>query len=395
MDRPPEPLGPHLERLWPLDPACTFLNHGSFGSVPHEVAAAREEHRRLIESRPIEWLGRRHRELLAPARAAVAAFLGADPDGLGFVTNATEGVNAVLHGLSFAPGDELLTTSHAYRAVLQAMRLKARRCGAEVRIVDLDPPFAGPEEIVAAVERAITPRTRLLVVDQVSSPTAVVFPIEAILAAAKARGVPTLVDGAHGPGMLEHSIDALAALGADWYVGNLHKWTCAPKGCAILWTAAARRADTHPATVSHFLDEGYTHEFDWQGTRDLTPWMAAADAIAWFDRRFGWTRVRSHNRALAAWAHRRLLARFGVAPLTPADGAMLGSMAAVPLPQPLARGSRSVEEIQAELSARHDIEVPIVAWGDRRLVRVSAHLHNRPEQYERLADALLELAAEA
>jgi isopenicillin-N epimerase len=177
MPAPPAALGSDLVRLWPLDPACTFLNHGSFGSVPIEVAEAQQAHRRLIESRPIEWLGRRHRELLAPARAAVAAFLGADPEGFGFVTNATEGVNAVLASFECGPGDELLTTSHVYNAVHQAMKVKARRTGASVRIVELEPPFADPAELADRIEAAITGRTRLVILDHVTSPTGLVFPV--------------------------------------------------------------------------------------------------------------------------------------------------------------------------------------------------------------------------
>jgi isopenicillin-N epimerase len=392
MHAPPAALGPDLARLWPLDPACTFLNHGSFGSVPLEVAEAQEAHRRLIESRPIEWLGRRHRELLAPARSAASAFLGADPEGLGFVTNATEGVNAVLSSFECGPGDELLTTSHVYNAVHQAMKVKARRTGAAVRIVDLDPPFDDAGELVDHVVAAIGPRTRLLIIDHITSPTGLVFPAVEVVREARRRGVAVLVDGAHGPGMLDLSIDAL---GADWYTGNLHKWCCAPKGCAFLWTSAERRAATHPAVVSHHLDEGYTREFDWQGTRDLTPWMTAADAIAWLDRRFGWPALRAHNRDLARWAHAMLLDRFGSEGLSPRDGSWLGSLATVPLPARLAASATPADRIQAELSVRHDIEVPIIDWRGRKMVRVSAQAYNRPEQYLRLADALLELEAEA
>jgi len=388
----PASLGHDLARLWPLDPACTFLNHGSFGSMPIEVAEAQQAHRRLIESRPIEWLGRRHRELLAPARAAVAGFLGADPEGLGFVTNATEGVNAVLASFECGPGDELLTTSHVYNAVHQAMKVKARRSGASVRIVDLDPPFADPGELVARVEGAIGERTRLLIIDHVTSPTGLVFPVGEVVARARARGVAVLVDGAHGPGMLDLAIDGL---GADWYTGNLHKWCCAPKGCAFLWTSPARRASTHPVVVSHHLDEGYVREFDWQGTRDLTPWMTAADAIAWLGRRFGWDALRRHNRELVRWAHAMLLERFASEPLSPRDGSWLGSLASVPLPPRLARSAMPVDRIQAELSARHDIEVPIIDWRGHRLVRVSAQAYNEPRQFVALADALLELDAES
>ncbi|MFO0782627.1 MAG: aminotransferase class V-fold PLP-dependent enzyme [Phycisphaerales bacterium] len=383
---PPEPLARDLSRLWGLDPAYCFLNHGSFGAVPRAIRQATIAAQDRLESRPIELLGRRIGELLAPSKAAVGAFLGMDPSSFGFVTNATEGVNAVLHSLEFRPGDELLTTSHVYNAVRKAMAFRARQCGATCVEVPLPLPISSPDQVYGAVVEAITPRTRLLVVDQVTSPTALIFPVERLIATCRERGIEVLVDAAHVPGMLPVHVEQL---GATYWTGNLHKWCCAPKGCAVLWVDAARRADIHPATVSHFLDSGLAAEFEWQGTRDVAPWMQAGAAIA-FMGQWGWDRVRAHNHQMAAWCQQMLCDRWDVEPISPADGGMLGSMCTVPLPVEVRSGFQTPEALQVDLYERHRIEVPIVDFGGRWHARASAQVYNRAEQYEALAQAMLE-----
>lgn len=388
---PPMPLALGLDRLWQLDPDLTFLNHGSFGAVPRAVRQAHIAAQDRIESRPIELLGRRATELLEPARGRVGAFLGMAPGSFGFVTNATEGVNAVLHALELSDGDELLTTSHVYNAVRKAMQWCASRRGATYREVSVPLPIMRPSDVIDAVLSACTPRTRLVVVDQVTSPTALVFPVAELCARCRAMGIEVLVDGAHVPGMLPVDVDAL---GATWWTGNLHKWCCAPKGTAVLWAAEHARARTHPAVVSHHHGEGLASEFDWQGTRDLAAWMVAGEAID-FMGGFGWDRVMQHNRSLAAWAHRMLCDRWEVEPISPADGSMLGAMCTVPLPPEVRARWDSPESFQAALLSSHRLELPIMDFGGRWHARASAQVYNRAEQYDRLAQAVIELASMA
>ncbi len=380
---PPRPLADGLADLWPLDRQVTFLNHGSFGSAPLAVLEAQSGHRLHIEARPIERLDRRRDDLLRPALAAVGRLVGADPANMAFVTNATDGINAVLRSLALSAGDEIVLSNHSYNAVRQTARYVARRSGA--RVVDAEVPFPlrGPGEVVAAFEAALGPRSRVVIVDHVTSPTAVVFPVDRIIAACRARGVDVLVDGAHAPGMIDLHVEAL---GAAWYTGNLHKWVCAPKGAAFLWARPDRQRDLHPTTISHHLDEGFSREFSWQATRDITAWMAAGDAIQ-FMGRLGWESVRSHNHELATWVQWMLCRRWGVEPATPPDGSMLGSMATVPLPEP-ARTRGTAQELQAALYDRHRIEVPIVEFGGARWLRASCQVYNTPNQYERLGDAV-------
>lgn len=243
---------------------------------------------------------------------------------------------------------------------------------------------------MARLEEALSPRPRLVVIDHATSPTAVVLPIDRIVRRCRDCGIEILVDGAHGPGMLP--LD-LASLDADHYAANLHKWVGAPKGAGFLFSHARVRSRVHPLVTSHFFGEGFGREFDWQGTRDTTPWIVAADAIE-AGRRWGWAAIRRHNHGLACWAQRMLAARWGVEPLVPLDGSMNGSMASVSLPARAVERFESPEALQAELRRRGSIEVPVVAWGGRWLVRVSAAPYNRPWQYEHLAACVESIAAE-
>lgn len=389
MPGPPPPIGgTRLREQFPLDPSISFLNHGSFGSPPRVVIAAQDRWRAAIEARPVELLGRRVRDLLRPSKEALAAILDCAADEIGFVTNATEGINAVLGSLRFEPGDELLTTTHVYNAVRQAMRFAARRWGATVREIELPLPCASFEASTRAVIDSITPSTRLVVIDHITSPTALILDAAAIARACRERGVFCLVDGAHAPGMI--GVD-LEAIDADAYAANLHKWMFAPKGSGMLWVAERWRARMHPCIVSHFLDQGFAEEFDWQGTRDVSAWIAIADGVA-FMRELGIDAVMRHNHELARWAHALLCDRLDAAPLSPPDGSMFGSTATVRLPDSLRSRFPSVEALQAHLYEHERIEVPIIAFGGGWFVRVSAQVYNEPGEYERLAAVLVSLA---
>lgn len=389
--QPPAVLEPSTlvdPRRWRLDPAVTFLNHGSFGARTRDVLARQRTWQDRIEQQPIEHLGRRVREYLAPSREAVASFLGADPAGLGFVTNATEGVNAALRSVAFRRGDRVVTTTHVYHAVRQTLRRLAVEVGIEVVEVPVELPIAAASSIVEAIAPWLAAPTRLLLIDHVTSPTAVRMPVETLVPIARRAGIETLVDGAHAPGMIE--VD-LASLDADHYAANLHKWVGAPLGTAILWSHPRVRSRVHPNVTSHFYGEGFATEFDWQGTRDVSGWIVAVDALNDLGR-LGWDRVRAHNHDLASWAHRMLVERWGSTPITPLDGSLLGSIASIELPPSVAQRFDRVDQLQAALLAEHGIEIPVIEWGGRRFVRISAMVYNRPAQYETLAAAIESMA---
>jgi isopenicillin-N epimerase len=379
-----------------LDPAIDFLNHGSFGARPIAVLEAQTRRRAEFEARPIEWLApeRRGTAMLARARNAVAPFIGAKADNFAFVTNATAGINAVLRSRRFEEGDELLTTTHVYNAVRQTMKHLAERSGATYGEIDIPLPLSGDDEILRVIEHALTPRTRLLCIDHITSPTAVIFPVKRIVKACADRGVDVLIDGAHAPGMLALNIEAI---GAAYYAGNLHKWACAPIGAGFLWVRPDRQPGIHPPVISHFLDQGFQQEFGWQATRDVTPWLCVEDALTWMGR-LGWDRIMQHNHQMAVWMQAMLCERWTVRSATPLDGRMLGSMATVPLPgqETLRKRFETFKHVAAALFERDRIEVPIIEWGaspSRWWTRPCCQIYNRPEQYVHLADAVLRLVS--
>jgi len=392
---PPAPFRPDIQSLWMLDESIAFLNHGSFGARLRAVFKAQEAWREQMEARPVEFLWGRGRDLADQAKHIVGAFLGMQPEHFGFTSNATDGVSAVLRSLCFEPGDELLTTSHVYPAVRRAMRHVADRAAARTVEVDVPLPLASPEEIVAAIEEGLTSCTRLVVIDHIASATAVVFPVQQIIDRCAARGIEVLVDGAHGPGMLDLHVEDL---GAAYYAGNLHKWVCAPPGAGFLWVREDRQSDIHPNVLSLFLGDGFAAEFSWQGTRDISSWLAAGAAVEAMDKLDGsgsWPRVMRHNHELAAWVQAMLSEAWAVEPCTPRDGSLLGSMVSVALPAAVSERYETPEAVQVRLREEYRIEAFVLEWGGRRLIRPCCQVYNTPQQYTRLADAVLEMVGSA
>jgi len=314
------------------------------------------------------------------------------------VTNATEGVHAVLRSIDWKRGDEIVTTDHVYGAMRQSIRRLADEFGVVLREVTVPLPVSGPDDFAAPVIAAFSARTRLLLLDHITSPTALILPVAQLAEAAKSRGILVLIDGAHAPGSIDLNINAMAC---DAYTGNLHKWVCAPKGCAFVVGVGAFAERLKPIATSHRYGEGLVREFDWQGTRDMTPWLTAPAALQFFERRFedvrggersAWERVRRHNHDLAVWSMQTLVEQWAVEPLSPLDGSMLASMAAIPVPTRVQRRFSSEVALQAHLYDVHRIEIPVIDWKGRWHVRVSCHLHTTPDLIERLGTVVRALA---
>ena len=372
-------FGDAIRGEFALEPDIAFLNHGSYGATPRRVLAAAEEWRRRMEAQPVRFMQRELPDALRAAAGELARFLGAAGDDLVFVDNATTGVNAVLRSLELTPADEVLFLSHVYGAVRNTIAHVCARTGAKPLEVAVPFPLAGAEEVLAPVAKAITARTRIAVLDHVTSSTALVLPIDRLIELCHARDVAVLVDGAHAPGML--ALD-LAALGADWYVGNCHKWLFAPKGCGLLWAAPCRRAGLHPTVISHGFGHGFTQEFDWTGTRDGSAWLAVTAALD-FLRALGPAAVRAHNHALAIEAAKLI----NDAWWTPIGGppAMLGSMAALRLAVAAPATREAAAAIHDRLWDEHRIEAPVMPFGQHLWVRISAQVYNSIDDYRRLA----------
>ncbi len=390
---------PALRSHWTLDPEITFLNHGSFGACPTFVLEHQRELRARIEREPVLFLARQAQGLLDDVREELARFLGATPANVVPVANATTGVNAILRSLTFAPGDELLVTNHGYNACKNAVDYVAERAGARAVVAEVPFPIASPDDVVEAVLERVTDRTRLALIDHVTSPTGLVFPIERLIPLLRERGVETLVDGAHAPGMLALELDALDPA---YYTGNAHKWMCTPKGAAFLYVRSELQAGLRPAVISHGanapLEAGgrsrFQLEFDWTGTDDPTAWFCIPTALEFLGGLYpgGWSELRMRNRALVLGARRLLCETLGLEP--PAPEAMIGSLATVLLP-PAARTDEPpsafrVDPLQDELFTAHHIEVPVFTWPQppERLLRVSAQAYNTLDDYERLCRAL-------
>ena len=389
-------------RHWTLDPAIDFLNHGSYGAAPRPVLGAQQAWRDRMEAEPVLFLSHDLEPALDLARAALGAFVGADPDDLAFVPNATAGTNTVLRSLRFAHGDELLTTDHSYNAAKNAMEFVAARDGARVVIAPVLFPTTAPEAVTEAVLASVTPRTRLAVLDHITSATALIFPIQALVAELTTRGIDTLVDGAHAPGQVALDVPAI---GATYYSANLHKWVCAPKGSGFLWVRRDRQAEIRPLAISHGANSPrtdrsrYRVEFDWTGTADPSAFLAVPDAIAFGEALLpgGWPALRERNHSLALAGRDLLCHALGIEP--PAPDEMVGSMASVPLPAERRPGRVQGVELYGDPVHDHlaqlGMQVMITPWPQRpdggpwrRLVRISAAAYNDQAQYERLAAAL-------
>ncbi|MBI3706661.1 MAG: aminotransferase class V-fold PLP-dependent enzyme [Proteobacteria bacterium] len=366
-----------------LEDGIAFLNHGAYGATPRAVLAAADEWRRRMEAQPARFMQRELPGALRRAAAALGAFVGARGEDLVFVDNATTGVNAVLRSLALGAGDEVSTTTHVYGAVRMPLRHVCAAAGARLVEADVPFPLGSEDEIYSAVAAALTSRTRLLVIDHVTSSTALIFPVARLVALARSRGVRVLIDGAHAPGMLDLDI---AALGCDFYVGNCHKWLFAPKGCGFLWAARDGRDRLHPAVISHGYGKGFLAEFDWTGTRDHSAWLAVVAALE-FIARFGAAEIRAHNHDLLLRAARLLGDAWG----TPAGGppSMLGSMATIRLPLPQEATQANAVALHARLFERHGVEVPIVPFAGALWARISAQIYNDLDDYRRLAEIAL------
>ena len=389
---PPSVLSDH----WTLDPEVVFLNHGSFGACPKVVLEAQQQWRRRMEAEPVRFFVRELEAELDAARRELADFVGADPGGMAWVTNATTGVNTVLGSFPLEVGDEVVTTDHEYNACRNALDVAAQRTRASVVVASIPLPVTSPDTVVETILEKITARTRLVLVDHVTSPTGLVLPLERLVTELESRGVAVLVDGAHAPGMLD--LD-LKGLGPSFYTGNCHKWLCAPKGAAFLSVREDWVERMRPLVISHGANawagerSRFRLEFDWTGTRDPSPFLTVPMALHTMESLLegGWPEIRRRNKALALEGRRILCEALRID--SPCPDSMIGSLASLPLPDGIADPPRSpldIDPLQDELLGQYGIEVPVIPWPapPRRLLRFSAQLYNTVEQYCYLAAAL-------
>jgi isopenicillin-N epimerase len=369
---------------WDLRPGVTYLNHGSFGPPPRPVQAERRQWQQQLDSQPMDFFDRQYEPALQAARQRLAEFVGADPQDLVFVENATAAMNVVANSLRLEHNDQVLLTDHEYGAVHRIWQRATLRAGSDQPVIAALPDrIESADQLVDRLLDAFTPRTRLLVISHITSPTAITMPIETIVRRAHQRGVLVCVDGPHAPAQIP--LD-LSALGCDFYCASLHKWLSAPFGSGFLYVRREHQSRITPTQISwgRLLPqrpESWSDEFIWSGTRDPSALLTVPAAIG-FLQEAGLGAFREHGYRLATEARNRLAEWTGLPPITPDDRCWYTCMGHAPLPSGDASG------LQRALWQRHAIEVPIVSWKDRYWLRVSCHLYNRRQDIDRLFDAL-------
>lgn len=397
----------NLKDLWNLDPSCIFLNHGSYGAVPRNIIEAQYRLHMHIEENPVRFFRDEYAEMLSRARRRLAAFLGADPEEIVFVPNATTGVNTVLKSFPFSPGDEILMTDHIYNACRNAVEFVARRQGIKLKMLHVPFPLDSQETVENLVLANVTPETRMVLLDHVTSPTALVFPCETLSRKLSAMGIHVLVDGAHAPGMIPLN---LKAMNVAFYTGNCHKWLCAPKGSAFLYIRRDLSDQVRPLVISHGAnstrtDKSFLHlEFDWVGTSDYTPYLMIPECLDFLDSLYpgGILDLMTRNHRLIVEAARMLCEEFEID--FPCPENMVGSMISLPIlplkdpeerPVFQKKGAQT-DWIQEALYSTFNIEVPIIPWppADRRLVRISCQAYNDMADYRAMASALKRIMAD-
>lgn len=369
-----------------LDPDFLTVNHGSFGAAPRVVLDAQAEWRRRLEAQPTWFMQRILPLALRRAASALGEFVGARGEDIAFVDNATTGCAAVLFSLDFAAGDEILMPNHGYGAVRNTVRHIAARTGAVLIEAELPFPDPAADAIVDAIGARIGPRTKLVILDHITSPSALILPLERLIARCREAGVKVLIDGAHGPGQVTLDLSALAA---DWYVGNCHKWLMAPKGCAFLWARPDRQQNLHPVIISHGYGKGYLAEFDWTGTRDPSPWLAVEAAIA-FHRGLGGPQLMARNNALAREGAKLLVERLGTR--TGAAPAFYAAMQSVELPLDGPGTPERALALRARLLDEFRCDAPLHCLSGKVWLRLSAQAYNSIEDYEALAEVAVRLS---
>ena len=370
-------------KQWDLEPNVIHLNHGSFGPAPRPVLAARQKWMTALQRNPMDFFMRKLEKVLETVREKLATFVGARPSELAFVENATTGMNVVAQSFPLQPGDEVLLNDHEYGAVLRIWERACQRTGAKLVVASLPCPVVSEQQVVECLLEPVSPRTKLIVFSHITSPTAIVMPVDALCREARRLNLAVAIDGPHAP--------AVAALelnrwDCDYYTASCHKWLCAPFGSGFLYVHPRRQAEVQPLVTSWGrTPEGKTpcwqDEFDWHGTHDPSAQLSIADSLSFFEQ-VGFESFREQTHSLAAWGRRKLTQLTGLPPLTPDSRQWFGSMTAIELPPGPA------QPLQQALKQQYNIEVPVFEWQNRRLLRLSCHLYNHPRDIETLVAAL-------
>ena len=389
------PSRSELSKHWILDPNITFLNHGSFGACPKLILDEQTELRTSLESDPVTFMESTARELWAESLVKLSKFINADSEGMTFVTNATSGVNTVLKSLDLKPNDEIIVLDHSYQACWNAVDFITKRTGAKTVVATIPFPIDSNEQIIEEILQKVTEKTRLVLVDTVTSPTGLRLPFEELVSELQSRNVDVLLDAAHGPGIVPLDIKKL---NPAYVTGNTHKWLCTPKGSAFLYIREDKRNRIRPLSVSHGASvsgtnqERFRFEFDWTGTQDPTAWLCIPSAIDHIGSMLsgGWSAIMDYNTNLAIKGRNLLLEALGTP--EPSPDSMIVGLAAVSLPGSgvLTTSALEPDPLHTLLFEKYRIQVPVFGWShhNKRYLRIASYLYNSLEEYEYLAEVL-------
>lgn len=372
---------------FPIRADTTYLNHGSFGPTPRRVRNAQRKWQDDLASQPMDFFVRKLESAWLAARERLATFVSTKPENLVFVENSTGGMNVIASSFSFGTNNEVLLTDHEYGAVMRIWERACREAGAPApRIAELPAKIESAEQVVAAIFRATNDRTKLLIVSHITSPTAVILPVQEICAEARRRGITVCIDGPHAPA--QAPVD-LYELGCDFYTASLHKWVSAPIGSGFLYVSPKWQASVRPPLLSWgrllpVIPNAWWEQFIWPGTRDPSAYLATSTAFDLLEE-VGLNNFRARTHYLAKYARDAIIALTGLEPPTPDDHAWYGSMVSVPLPPGDARS------LQTALWQQHGIEVPVIDRNGQRSIRVSCHLYTAKSDIDRLTQALHKL----
>ena len=376
-----------LESEFLLDPNIHFLNHGSFGAAPKPVFHEYQRWQRELERQPVEFLGRRHNELMRSSRTTLARYFATDSENLVYTQNVTISVNIVAHSLNLGPGDEVLASDHEYGACDRTWRFLSNERGFKYVNQPVTVPLVSVERLIEDFWRGVTPDTRLIFISHITSPTGILFPVGEICRRARAAGILTVIDGAHAPGQV--ALD-MPALGADFYGGNLHKWLCAPKGVGFLYARPEAQHLLKPFVVSWGYESeapsgsSFVDYFEWWGTRDIAAFLSVPAAIE-FQAAHDWKAVRAACHELLGEVLRGITRITGLPTFYPTD-AWYAQIATAPLPAGV-----DLVEMKSRLYDEYRIEVPLIEWNGRKLMRVSIQGYNTQRDSDCLLKALSHL----
>ncbi len=388
MRNPVPTYGHTLRDLWQFEPGITYLNHGAFGAPAKPVEEAARRWRDQTAANPTAFFERQLPTVLRESAEQLATHLDGKGDDLVFVNNVTAGINAVLRSLVLMPGDEVVATNHLYISARRTLDFVCERAGARLIFADVPFPVRTENDIVSAVVGAMSPRTRLVMLDHVTHETALVMPIERIAARCAERGVAVLIDGTHGPGNVPVRLEELGRQGVGWYAGSCHNWLGAPQGTGFLWVHPDRQGLIRPTAISNRFGDGFTEAFDWPGTRDFSGWLAVPEALR-HRGTLGGEKLPTYTHDLAQRAAGLLRDRWGSQAGAPVE--MFSSMATVALPVDGPATAAAAADLRQTLRGDYRIEVYIMPFNGRLWVRLSAYLYNEMSDYERLADAVTEI----